>query len=108
MQGGDGRQRQACFWNRNGRLTPGSASATLKKPKSLLIHHQEVIITSPEEGGAGKSIVDQSGFSFPSLLEGEQISTLIAIASAWEQFPLVSLHRGDEKTRTYQLLQWPL
>ncbi len=96
------------FWNRNGRLTPGSASATLKKPKSLLIHHQEVIITSPEEGGAGKSIVDQSGFSFPSLLEGEQISTLIAIASAGEQFPLVSLHRGDEKTRTYQLLQWPL
>ncbi|MBT7105192.1 MAG: hypothetical protein HN940_12960, partial [Planctomycetes bacterium] len=96
------------FWNRNGQLTPGSSSATLKKPKSLLIHHQEVIITSPEEGGAGKSIVDQSGFSFPSLLEGEQISTLLAIASAGEQYPLVSLHRGDEKTRTYQLLQWPL
>ncbi|MDE0959948.1 MAG: VCBS repeat-containing protein [Planctomycetota bacterium] len=96
------------FWNRKGHLTPGSPSATLKKPKSLLIHHQEVIITSPEEGGGGKSTAEQGGFSFPALLEGEQISTLIGIAGSGESFPLVSLHRGDEKSRTYQLIQWPL
>ncbi len=89
------------FWNHDGILTAGRPSPTLKKPTSILIRDGEVIVTSSEEGGAGKSIREGTGFSFPVLLEETDTSDLIALSCLPSGGPLVSVHEAEK--RTYEL-----
>ncbi|MGE4632217.1 MAG: VCBS repeat-containing protein [Planctomycetota bacterium] len=86
------------FWNDGGKLTPGRPSPTLKKPTAVLIHNQEVIVTSSEEGGAGKSVREDSGFSFPALLDDVETENLIAVASSVAGGPILSLHKLEKRT----------
>lgn len=86
------------FWNNKGKLSSGRPSPTLKKPTSLLIRNQEVIVTSSEEGGAGKSVREGTGFSFPVLLEDTETSNLIAVACGKSGGLLLSLHKAEKRT----------
>lgn len=86
------------FWNDGGKLTPGRPSPTLKKPTAVLIRNQEVIVTSSEEGGAGKSVREDSGFSFPALLDDVETANLIAVASSVAGGPILSLHKLEKRT----------
>jgi hypothetical protein len=102
------------FWNEGGSLRAGVKSPTLKQPRSLLIHRGQVIVTSPEEGGAGSSVPQKSGFSFPALIDGDEIDSLIGIAGTDDDSPLVSLHvvkdpdRSSRSKPTYRLIEWPI